>query len=625
MRYAYGALVLTSLIWPKDPSGDLGRQTPREGSLRPCRGESKWTQFHNTFCLYPGLCWVCENPWGPDPQSEMQRDVDFQIPQPRGSLCICGKRLSSDLERQQGPSSVTYHITGARHQNEVRPEYERSRSPSISRGALRTLSSSPSPSSSSSSSSSSSCCLTRLKHLDFPSSSGKFPTTMEDSSSMAYDSSEESESKVSDLCSEAADPKVLEIRHEFSYISLQPERLPRMREMPECAPEEEKSQPVPSFAQINYTQSSAYEKEGGGIVLVERSFEIHMGEMPPDVGRPDPLTSMFAGQEESQEKPKALALLDHMAHPHVGGTLKLHSFPIVPKTPPQTGHLSICTTSALGDFDPDAFVLDKMDEEILNFLEFHVKKKMVQRQCGVPTVVVRSVQRFQSLEDLRHVEFEREHVRPVKRLVRMPLRAKSPAGLDFQARNAMAIGAKPWQKCPGAKEYYILRPVTPEEMKSLISGPAMKKPSVKMALFQGMREKYVLLSMEPDELRRIVFHITVKMLEIKRGTFPEVVERSFRIFSSLSARPLPKTIRWGNKVTRPKHVLLPFVPGEALCLIDLNIQHKYLVHVWRLPTPYSKSEEEMTTAASQPSGPEGQVFKGHKPRDPGMPLFCILL
>ncbi|XP_042293749.1 uncharacterized protein LOC121914418 [Sceloporus undulatus] len=697
MRYAYGVLVLSSLMSPKDWSGELAPRSPSEGPLLcPCRGESKWTRFQNTFCLYPGLCWVCESPWGvhlagtvvlllwllvetwassrlaalrvktlppqeTDAESltEMQSDEDFQTPQLRASPFLCEKCLTSALgsyqppfERQHGPLSVPYYISGARPQNEGKPEYGRSRPPSASRVVQRTPSSSPSPSPSSSSSSTSlPCCLTHLKPLGLPSSSGKFPTTAEDSSWMAYDSSDEA--KVSDISSEPDDDdnesKVLEISHKFSFISMQseilipkmremPERfpevekerpqpiLPRIREIPERLPEEEeekeKPKPMPSFAQINFTQSSAYKKEDS-LVLVERCFEIHMGDMPPEVARTDPLMSTFVSQEETWEKPKALALLDHVAHPRLGWTLKLHS-PPGPKTPPQTGHLDafIRTTSALGDFDPDAFVLDKMDEEILRFLEFHVKKKMVQRQCGVPTVVVRSVQRFQSLEDLRHLKLERERVRPAKRT---PLRLRSSAGLNFLDRSAMAIGAKPWHKFPGAKEYYILHPIKPNDMKTLVSSAAAKKPDAKTALLQGMREKYVLLSMRPEELRRIVFHIAAKMLEIKRGAFPEVVEKSFRTFSSLCARPLPKTIRWGNKVTRPKCFVLPFVPGETLSLIDLNIKHKYLVYVWKLPTPYSKSEEEMTTTDSRPNEPQGRVFEDHKPVDPSVPIFVLKL
>ncbi|KAK9393019.1 hypothetical protein NXF25_016281 [Crotalus adamanteus] len=114
----------------------------------------------------------------------------------------------------------------------------------------------------------------------------------------------------------------------------------------------------------------------------------------------------------------------------------------------------------------------------------------------------------------------------------------------------------------------------------------------------------------------------MKMVEIQKGAFPEMVENSLRTFSIVSIKPLPKLIRFGNKLLRPKDLSLVFVAKEALCIIDFNISHKYMVFTWGIPKLHSRLTEKATPALSEatqcPSGPVKEI-----PQKPPAPILVL--
>ncbi|KAM6423772.1 leucine-rich repeat transmembrane protein CCDC168 isoform 1-T3 [Liasis olivaceus] len=473
-----------------------------------------------------------------------------------------------------------------------------------------------------------------------------------DASPTILGSSDVSETNSSDSSSsESEDLYLKKGKRGPSFIPLLPEKCPEIKGpplLPERRPEI-KGAPRTSFAQINILQSSTVEKKDH-IVLVEKSFEICMGAMPASMATTSPPRLMIADKEETGDKPLGLPLLDQMAFQCLDIRVKEQkekpcntTEKSTPKTSsqkegePTKPNVTTDSAGTLPDSEKIPFVLKAMDEKSRGFLEFHIKKKMVQRRCGVPTMVTKSVNQFQSLKN----PFRVDPKRPTQNVLLIPSNAEAPAHLHLPPRNAMAVYVKSLQVSPRTKGYYIFHKVDPEEIRKGAFSTPGKKPGLKTRDSQRTQRNYVLFSVEPEKLRKLLFHLTVKMVEIQKGAFPETVENSFRIFNILSVKPLPKLIHFGNKIPRPKHLSLSFVAREALCIIDLNISHKYVVYTWGIPTLHSKSMEKTTSGISKPmehptSTEEKVSQKPHtpvmvlkspkrRPSSPGIELKQILL
>ncbi|XP_053131773.1 uncharacterized protein LOC128336356 [Hemicordylus capensis] len=645
MRYALLTMVLNSLVLQKDSERDPA-SFPRERMAPPCPEKTKLQQFReSTFCWLPAFCWVAESPWGvhlagmavlllwamveiwvsswltalqtkpPRPVVRLdikpEREKEVEIPQPTRSLCLCrtpasdfasyeplywGDRYSSiaypdvaypDVEYPD----VAYTDVGNWHHDDILcAEYDRHRSPSpISKASLKDPCFS-----SSSSSSTSAFFLSRLKNLDLCSTSEKWSSAKDSVGTLdSRPGDEMSETKASISCSELD-----------SSVSKEKEKTAPEGET-ETRPsslEEGELQPLASFAQINILES--YEKDDH-IVFVERSLAIHMGPVPPlqvksptvTEEKPTKVDSMnqtsFSDQEQEEEKkPTTLHFIDqkslqnidnHIKHKHMASLQGLVC--TVKKTVLKaSGQTRPCfrpdvtsrATSPWGDFVPDSSVLKNMDEKTRCFLEQHVKKKMVQWHCGIPTVIAQSFDMVQSsLQSCRELESSGRTGK--EKQTEVTKDSGSLAGLISPGRKSPAVVARHTEMLPKTEEDAVLH------------------------------------SVDPQRIRKLTFHAAVKKLEIAMAAFPSVVETSFQIFRTLSDRVLPKLIRFGNKALRLKHPSLTFIGKEALCIIDLNIKHKRLAHIWSLPTLSIESAAKMTSSSSEPEEDPAKRLSKKKP------------
>ncbi|XP_058013591.1 uncharacterized protein LOC131185248 [Ahaetulla prasina] len=684
MRSGYAALVLGSLMLQKDLSGgpSLRTRTAREadgkdGPVGFCPEGNLLSQFQHMLCSQ-GFCWISETTWGfplagavllllwlgfeiwtssclarwqaqrrqpvateshaaqpSSPLPEAACEKDFPATQAKHSSCICGKQLTPDSESYELPCQVHRH------------PYEPCQTPrSVCQDEnlyqkylpcppplLRTTLILPKHSSSSSShsSSGSSSCLPLLKHLNL------CCCMATDASWTMHDSLDASEASSSDSSSSESETLYFlkkKKQRGSSFIPLFPERFSEIKGaplLPESHPEIKGVQQT-SFAQINFVQSSTFEKEDH-VILVEKSLEIRMGPLPAPTA-PGSLPRLRIGdKEEAGEKPSPLSLLDQMAIQSLDLRVKEQKEEVAKTTEKSTPKPSSekeeeptpqkVAADPAGALPPNSeevpTVLKGMDEKSRNFLEFHIKKKMVQRRCGVPTVVINSVNQFQSV---KKKSFHRDLKKTMQNVLLIPRDVEAPAHPPLLPRNAMAIYMKSIQEPPRGKGYYVFHKANPEEIRK-VGFPAPEKTlGLKPRDSQRSQRNDVLLSVEPEKLRKLLFHLTVKMVEIQKGAFPEMVEDSLCTFSILSVKPLPKLIRFGNKISRPKHLSLTFLAKEALCIIDFNISHKYMVFTWGIQTLHSKPPEKATPGLSKatqcPSSPEKGV-----PQKPPIPILVL--
>lgn len=367
----------------------------------------------------------------------------------------------------------------------------------------------------------------------------------------AKSQSSESERESSDSYYALSDPSV----SEEEGLYLQDERKPRPRpDLEKCSETESTSlsqqrreiQTQTSIAKINIIQSSTYKKENG-ILFVEKSLQVQLGDVRlPRAQIPLPKLTLPDDAGE-RRRPTTLSLPVLPSLPHTGKARQgkrvvsvcrlLGTFEqTIPRGSSQSREHSgldamFAKASSLDGFarEPSS-VMDKMDEDTKDFLEFHVKKKMVQWKCGMPSVVAKSIAAFQSL---------------------LSLSQDKPAG-DSQ---------------------------TPTETVTLVSRKCLRLSlRISPRRVRGPQKTSVLSSREPENTHQLAFHTAVKMLEIKMGAFPEMVGSSFEVSHGLSEKSFPKVINSGNKILRPKHPLLPFLAPENVCILELNIKRKWLAY-----------------------------------------------
>ncbi|XP_055493549.1 uncharacterized protein LOC129698430 [Leucoraja erinacea] len=97
------------------------------------------------------------------------------------------------------------------------------------------------------------------------------------------------------------------------------------------------------------------------------------------------------------------------------------------------------------------------------------------------------------------------------------------------------------------------------------------------------------------ETKHILENCVLKLcLENKSGYFPEMVSKFYEsTYSSQPNKPLPKLIAPGRgfKISRPYY--LPFIGQDTVDQVELNLRHKNIIHLWKVPNLYDISKERM--------------------------------
>ncbi|XP_020828058.2 leucine-rich repeat transmembrane protein CCDC168 [Phascolarctos cinereus] len=87
-----------------------------------------------------------------------------------------------------------------------------------------------------------------------------------------------------------------------------------------------------------------------------------------------------------------------------------------------------------------------------------------------------------------------------------------------------------------------------------------------------------------NDLKKLVTYFLVKSLEVKMNMIPKVVEESIKMVENqVQRKPRLESAYPTNKVTKPRSTKLPFMESKFLHQIILNLQHKCLMFLFRLP------------------------------------------
>ncbi|XP_020370659.2 uncharacterized protein LOC109915445 [Rhincodon typus] len=79
-------------------------------------------------------------------------------------------------------------------------------------------------------------------------------------------------------------------------------------------------------------------------------------------------------------------------------------------------------------------------------------------------------------------------------------------------------------------------------------------------------------------------------LEIKNSCFPEIVKEMYKAtYPPKSKKPLSKPVAPCKGFKKPRLLYLPFIEQDAVDLLELNLKHKQLTHLWGFPTQYEES------------------------------------
>ncbi|KAL8175262.1 UNVERIFIED_CONTAM: hypothetical protein K2H54_017455 [Gekko kuhli] len=562
MRLACTALVFSLLVLQKDPNGEPPlRYSPWSGRL--CQEQSGLWRLRGTFCWQPDVCWVTESSWGSClvgvamvllwallESWAASCLASLQTKAPRSPVCSG----SPPLPHEFGPCSC---FPGHAHTATVLP-------------VTGYLLGSPTS-----------------RKLDFLCASGDSSSAKRSLESIIpricgpSPQSSGPESKSSASSSTPPDPSVTEEEEEKDVLCLEAKEKPppprgSLLLLEKCSQTESVSLPLQPreiqtqtpFSRLTIIQSSAYKDR---VLLVQKSLQVQMGAVP--VPKAQPLLKLTLTDDlRKRGRPAILSLMELTSLQHADKTRKgkllaslcglLGPFErAVPKASPQSRECSglsaiFASASSLDEFTRAPSLMEKVDKDTRDLLEFHVKKKMVQWKCGMPSVVAKSIAEFQSLCGDKPVSDSR-----------------MPTGtITLTSRRRLSLALR-------------LSPLA-------IVGTYSSERTLEL------KETSALSSWKPEDIRQLAFHLAVKMLEIKTGAFPERVGDSFRLFLGLSRKPLPKTIRSGNKILKAKHPLLPFLTQENVCILDLNIRRKCLAYAGNFSAMYTRVTATVVTSIS---------------------------
>ncbi|XP_029460373.1 uncharacterized protein LOC115092982 [Rhinatrema bivittatum] len=98
----------------------------------------------------------------------------------------------------------------------------------------------------------------------------------------------------------------------------------------------------------------------------------------------------------------------------------------------------------------------------------------------------------------------------------------------------------------------------------------------------------------PGEKDKLEKYLVIKSLEIKTEATPSLVQCSNKSVYSGKKYKFPKLFNPGERSKRARITFLPFIEQEPLDRISLNLKHKYLLFLWKLPSAYVSSTQKLT-------------------------------
>ncbi|XP_069461564.1 nuclear receptor-binding protein isoform X1 [Ambystoma mexicanum] len=193
-----------------------------------------------------------------------------------------------------------------------------------------------------------------------------------------------------------------------------------------------------------------------------------------------------------------------------------------------------------------------LNEHTRNHLETHVKQRIKPDTLGVPHKVLKALTAF-------------HHVPPHFPAQVCRTEEENISGLYF---------ALSGQANTGKNVEYIQEPMRI---------PQTRKRFVLAALDQ-------LLSLDQNNLRR---HLRKKCLEMRMEMLSSPVKDSMKMIDFLMKQTLPKSDKGGKLFVHSRSRCIPFLKIDSLCSLEKNIQHKHLMFLWGMPTLQKESVSRM--------------------------------
>nr|XP_014342996.1 PREDICTED: uncharacterized protein LOC106703202 [Latimeria chalumnae] len=279
------------------------------------------------------------------------------------------------------------------------------------------------------------------------------------------------------------------------------------------------------------------------------------------------------------------------------------------------------------------FISNKIREN----LEWHIKKKTVQHNWGIPMFMQKSLEAFIApcpkliLTELKP-KMEIEWVMAPTEL--SFVHQETTKKLEYQIRKK--IVQKKWglpQRIQHSLNEFI--PQAPpleahfktKKMPYLHYGKhkgmiCLTKPFLSRTTIPLLFTRYIrkitenkrttentLGHLKNEVKQALNLHLARKGIEIQINLVPKWVKESFlKVYPSFSKKPLHQLIQPRKGVKRPKVDYILFIEHDAVCRLEMNMKQKYLQHLWGLPTLYMMSMELMvakpppTPATNKTSG-----------------------
>nr|XP_014342994.1 PREDICTED: protein FAM205A-like [Latimeria chalumnae] len=245
-----------------------------------------------------------------------------------------------------------------------------------------------------------------------------------------------------------------------------------------------------------------------------------------------------------------------------------------------------------------------ISDEVRKSLERHLKLKRLQCSWSLPSVVQKSIKTFMPLApklnqsylnknyDIEVIVISNELLfidEATKKKLEHNIKKKiiqKKWGLPKRILHSLEEFTPPLTSVlePTDKRNIILSRTSSEgKMLPASKSLTMKRKSTKVSV--------VLNNLHPESKDKLEVNVTQKSLEIKMEMMPMMVKISYKAVYPAIKTLLPKAILPGNGVKRSNTKIVSFTEEPVFNRIAMDIKHKCLLHLWRLPTLYAISME----------------------------------
>ncbi|MGH0181737.1 UNVERIFIED_CONTAM: hypothetical protein FKN15_007652 [Acipenser sinensis] len=256
-----------------------------------------------------------------------------------------------------------------------------------------------------------------------------------------------------------------------------------------------------------------------------------------------------------------------------------------------------------------------LSKEVRDNLEFHVKRKKLQHQWGLPMMVQESLNAF--IPPAPKLIVSELNPKPqyqiVVELSDLPfISEKHRKYVEFNIKRKIIHRRWGYPKfvitslksmCPPAsiakdllqqKETESLRHSSPSEKgNALDKNPDLSVPAERTAQndskLRAQDVEFSFKNRDPEVIDRFEVHLSMKCLAIRLEMIPKIVQHSYKIAFSVVKIPLKKIIPPGVVFLQKRPDSIYFMEQPRIDRIEMNLKHKRIENQWGVVTMYKKS------------------------------------